>query len=136
MLRPTESCQTRGNRSSARLDRDGHRDTLAERRSHRQRAMIDVDVVLVLPAVAIEALAEVALVVVEADADERNAEVRGALDVIAGQDAEAARIDRQRFVDAELAESTRPVAPRGPPRAGRPRCGSSADTPEGGDRRS
>ena len=92
----------RGNRSGARLDRDGHRDALAERRPHRQRAMIDVDVVLVLPAVAIEALPEVALVVVQADADERNAEVRGALDVIAGQDAEAARIDRQRFVDAEL----------------------------------
>ncbi len=55
-----------------------------------------------LPALAIEALPEVALVVVEPDADERDAEIRCALDVIAGQDAEAARVDRQRLVEAEL----------------------------------
>ena len=50
----------------------------------------------------IEALPEVALVVVEADADQRDAEVGGRLDVIAGQDAEAARVDRQRLVQPEL----------------------------------
>ena len=70
-------CQTRAaDRAGARLDRDrsaGRR--LAERRLDRQRAAVDVEVVLVLPAVAIEPLPEVALVVEEADADQRNAEV-------------------------------------------------------------
>ncbi len=92
----------RGNRAGARLDRHRDRHAVAQRRPHRQRSVIDVDVVLVLPAVAIEPLPEVALVVVEADADERDAEVRRALDVIAGEDAEAAGVDRQRLVDAEL----------------------------------
>ena len=73
-----------------------------QRRPHRQRAVVDVDVVLVLPALAIEPLPEVALVVIEADADQRHAEVRRALDVVAGEDAEAARVDRQRLVEAEL----------------------------------
>ena len=55
-----------------------------------------------LPAVDVEPLPEIALVVVEADADERDAEVGRALDVVAGQDAEAAGVDRQRLVQAEL----------------------------------
>ena len=92
----------RGNRAGAGLDRDRDGDAVAQRRPHRQRSVIDVDVVLLLPAVAIEPLPEVALVVVEADADERDAEIRRALDVIAGEDAEAAGIDRQRLVEAEL----------------------------------
>ena len=110
---------------------------LAERRPHRQRAVIDVDVVLVLPAVAIEPLPEVALVVVQADADERNAEIRGALDVIAGEDAEAARVDRQRFVDAELGGEVRDrPRPEHAGVAGAPGVLSSAGTPAAGDRRS
>ncbi len=55
-----------------------------------------------LPAVAVEPLPEVALVVVETDADQRNAEVGRALDVVAGEDAEAARVNRNRLVQAEL----------------------------------
>ena len=77
------------------------------RRLHRQQPVIDVEVVLVLPAVAVEPLPEVALVVVEADADERDAEVGRALDVVAGEDAEAARVDRQRLVQAELGREVR-----------------------------
>ena len=69
--------------------------------------MIDVDVVLVLPAVEIEPLPEVALIVVQADADERNAEIRRTLDVVPGQNAEAARIDRQRLVNAKLGGKVR-----------------------------
>ncbi len=92
----------RGDRPGPGLDRDRHRHALAERRPHRERAVIDVDVVLVLPPVAIEALPEIALVVVQADADERDAEIRRALDVIAREDAETAGVDGQRFVDAEL----------------------------------
>ena len=45
---------------------------------------------------------EVALAVEEADADEGQPEVAGRLAVVAGQDAEAAGIDGQAFVEAEL----------------------------------
>ena len=45
---------------------------------------------------------EVAAAVEEADADERDAELGGALQVVAGEDAEAAGVDRQRLLDAEL----------------------------------
>ena len=55
-----------------------------------------------LPAVGVEVLAEVALAVEQADADQRQAEVAGALQVVAGEDAEAAGVDRQAFVEAEL----------------------------------
>jgi len=56
----------------------------------------------VLPAVAIEALAEISLTIKQAYADEGNAEIGGALDVIAGQNSQSARIDRQRFVHAKF----------------------------------
>ena len=51
---------------------------------------------------AVELLAEVAVAVEEADADERHAEVAGRLEVVAGQHAEAARVLRERLGDAEL----------------------------------
>ena len=57
---------------------------------------------LLLPAAGVEALAEVALRVQQADADERNAEVRGGLEVIAGEHAEAAGVLGQCLADAEL----------------------------------
>ena len=83
---------------------------------------VDVEVFLVLPAVAVEALREIALVVVQTDADERNPEVGRALDVIAGEDAEAAGVDRQRLVQPELRREIRhrprPAARR---RGARPR---------------
>src|SRR5439155_13513801 len=59
---------------------------------------------ILLPAVSIEPLPEISLVVVQTDADERDAEIRRALDVIAGEDAETARVDRNRFVEAELGD--------------------------------
>ena len=55
-----------------------------------------------LPASAIEPLPEIALVVVEADADERDARSEALFDVIAGEDAEATGIDRDRLVQAEF----------------------------------
>ena len=98
--------------------------------------MIDVDVFLVLPAVAIEALPEVALVVVEADADERDAEIRRALEVIASQDAEAAGVDRHRLVQAELGREVAPPAARQARwRDARPRCAWTSSTPAAGDTR-
>ena len=84
--------------------------------------MLEIQVVLVLPPGVIEALAEVALVVAQPDADQRHAEIGCRLDVIAGQDAEAARVDRQRLVQAEFGREVRdrpgaedagmPAAPR------------------------
>ena len=93
----------RRDRAGAGLDADGDgAAVLRRRRTDRQRRGVDVEVLLLLAHLVVEALPEVALVVVEADADQRDAEVGGRLDVIAGQDAEAARVDRQRLVQPEL----------------------------------
>ena len=59
-------------------------------------------IVLLLPAVPGEGLAEVAVPVEQADADERYAEVAGRLQMVAGEDAEAAGVLRQGGRDAEL----------------------------------
>ena len=55
----------------------------------------------------IEPLPEITLVVVQPDADQRHAEIGRRLDVIARQDAEAARVDRQRLVQAEFGGEVR-----------------------------
>ena len=74
---------------------------LAQQRD-RQPVGVEDRVVLLLPALARQRLAEVAVPVEQADADERHAEVAGGLEVVAGQDAEAAGVLRQRGGDAEL----------------------------------
>ena len=67
-------------------------------------------------------MAEVALPVEQTDANERNIQIGRALDVIAGEDAEAARIDRKRLVQAELGREvpdragTQHASVRGAPR--------------------
>ena len=53
-------------------------------------------------AVALERLLEVALPVEEADPDERDAQVGGRLEVVPGEDAEPARVDRERLGQPEL----------------------------------
>ena len=63
---------------------------------------VELVVLGVLPPARVEALAKVALGVDEADRDEGQAHVAGLLHVVAGEDAEAARVDRQRLVDAKL----------------------------------
>ena len=92
-----------------RLERDG------------QVVEVVVDEQLLLPAVVVEALAQVALLVEQADADERQAEVAGGLEVVAGQDAQAARVDRQALGQAVLGGEVgddgpvqRPVGPLEP----------------------
>ena len=55
-----------------------------------------------LPAVLVQILVKVALAIVESDADQRDTEVGGALDVIARQYAQSTGIDRHRFMQAEL----------------------------------
>ena len=85
------------------------------------------DVLGVLPAVAVDALAEVRLAVEEPDRDQRQPQVGRALEVVAREHAEAAAVDGQRLVDAELgrevgdrADAQRPGVHR------RPRCSAGA----------
>ena len=79
----------------------------------RQVEEVVLGVALLLPAVHGEVLAEVALAVHQADADERQAEVAGALQVVAGQHAEAAGVDRHALVQAELGAEVGDAAGRG-----------------------
>ena len=68
----------------------------------RQAVRVQDRVGLLLPRVAGQGLLEVAGLVEEADADQRHAQVRGRLQVVAGEDAEAAGVLRQDFGDAEF----------------------------------
>ena len=69
-----------------------------------QRQLVGVEdgVVLLLPAVPGQGLAEVAVPVEQPDADQRDAEVAGRLEMVAGEDAEAAGVLGQGGRDAEL----------------------------------
>ncbi len=73
----------------SRLDLEDERFAIAQRRLNGQQLAVDVEIILVLPPFVIEPLTEVSLVVVQADADQRDAEIRRALEVIACQDTEA-----------------------------------------------
>ena len=88
---------------------------------HRQALRIVLDPVLLLPAVQVEPLPEVAAPVEEADRDQRQRLVARLLEDVAGEHAEPARVDRQRRVDAVLGaeERDRPVDPRPRPRRAR-----------------
>ena len=104
MLRPTLTRQTRARMRPVRVSISTVSGAPLARRGRldRQHPAVDVEVVLVLPAVDVEPLPEVALVVIQPDANQRNAEIGRALQMIAGEDAEAAGVDRQRLVQAEL----------------------------------
>ena len=69
---------------------------------HRHVVEVVDRVALLLPAVGGEVLAEVALLVEEPHAHEGHAEVARALQVVGGEDAEAARVDRQALGEAVL----------------------------------
>ncbi len=73
----------------------------------RQPARVVTRIALELPVARVEPLAEVAAAVEEADADERHAELGGRLQVVAGEDAEAAGVDRQALVETELGREVR-----------------------------
>ena len=102
--RPTLTCQTLARMAAPRVaismttgspfDADGG--------LHGELIDVGLEILFALPAVLVEALQEVSLAVEEADADERDVEIGCALDVIAGEDAEAAGVDGQRLVQAEL----------------------------------
>ena len=84
-------------------DHDPHRRAVRVlERMQRQAARVEGRVVLELPAVGRQRLPEVAGAVEQADADDRDAEVARRLEVVAGEDAEAAGVLRQHLGDAEL----------------------------------
>ena len=93
----------RENRAGPRVDLHGDRLAVgAEGRLDRQGLGSRLQVFLVLVAVDVELLLEVALVVEQAHRDQRDAQTAGTLDVVAREHAQAARVDRHRFMDAEL----------------------------------
>lgn len=75
---------------------------LLAQQGDRQLVGVEHRVVLLLPALARQGLAEVAVPVQEADPDERYAEVAGGFQMVADEDAEAAGVLRQGGGDAEL----------------------------------
>ncbi len=83
------------------VDPAGGRVGLAEQ-GDGERVGVEQGVALLLPAVPAEGLPEVAVPVEEADADDGDAEVGGGLEVVAGQDAEAAGVLREGGGDAVL----------------------------------
>ena len=108
-MRPTRTSQMLTCTGPA-VDQDRDRERPAVGRRHaldRHRADLEIDVALVLPVRAVHRLEEVALAVEQPDPDEREAEIGGRLQVIAGENAETARVDRQRLVDRELGREVR-----------------------------
>ena len=101
-MRPARSTETMGSAPVRRLrDRD------------RKLVRFERRVDLGLPALGVDDLAEVPLAVEESHADERYPEVARGLQVIAGEHAEAARVDRQDLRQSELGREVRdPLAPR------------------------
>ncbi len=77
-------------------------DADAVTRGQRHDVGVEQRVALLLPAVGVEALAEVAVPVQEADAHQRNAQVARRLEMVAGQDAQATRVLGHSLGDAEL----------------------------------
>ena len=69
---------------------------------HRHVVPVVLRIRLLLPAVGGQVLLEVAFAVEQPDGDERQAEVAGGFQVVAGEDAEAAGVDRQADVNPEL----------------------------------
>ena len=67
-----------------------------------ERTRVELLVLLGLAPGARDALDEVAAAVEEADGDHRHAELGGGLQVVAGEDAQPARVDREPGLEAEL----------------------------------
>src|SRR5262249_2115676 len=79
------------NGTATRFNLHGHRLAFGiDGRLHRQLRCVGRQVLFLLPALNIEPLAEVALSIENADANQRNAEIRGTFDVVAGEHSEAA----------------------------------------------
>src|SRR5215471_3133643 len=74
---------------------------------HRQRVHIGLEVVLLLPPIPVKPLAEIALTIIQTNTNQWDIEIRSALDVVAPEDTETSRINRDRFMQAELGRKVR-----------------------------
>ena len=109
------------------LDLDGDLiAVLVERRFQGDILDLRVDVLFLLPPLGVEILTEITLIVEQADRHQRNPQAAGAFDVVAGQNPQTARIDRNRLVETklqrEIGDRLRTEDPDvllGPDRAGR-----------------
>ena len=84
---------------------DFHRDRfpiLPDGRLHGQLADVGLEVFFLLPSVPIQPLAEISLAVEQPDTDQRNVEIGSTLDVIAGEDSQAARINGDRLMQTKF----------------------------------
>ena len=119
-------------------DGDRHRGVVpAEEELQGQDLGVDVEVVLVLPTRRVEPLAEVPLGVKQPDPDEGDAQVGRALDVVAGQDAEARRSRSGGSRGARTPpRSTPPAGPSGPRSGSTPTSSSTPGTLAAGGTRS
>ena len=125
--RPTWASQTATDRSrpgSSTVTVSG-RPFASWTRPSGSRRQVVVGVVVLLVAVGVDRLAEVALAVEQPDADERQGHVAGRLHVVAGEDAEAARVDAERLVEAVLGAEVGDRARRARRRAGAGTSGRS-----------
>ncbi len=87
-----------GNHAGWQLHRDHHVFAVfIPDRPHRKRVEIVDRVALLLPAIRIEGLLQVALLVQQTHADQRNGAIAGGLQVVAGKHAQSAAIDRHAF---------------------------------------
>ena len=75
--------------------------------AQRQTGRVDQRILFGLPAVGGQRLPEVSRPVVQPHRDERQAQIGGGLEVIAGQDAQTAGVVRQHLRDAELHREVR-----------------------------
>lgn len=94
-----------GAQRAAAGQREGHqggRAVLLAQGHQRQFVGVEDRIVLLLPALAGQGLAEVAVPVEQAHADQRDAQVAGGLEMVAREDAEAPGVLRQGGGDAEL----------------------------------
>ena len=92
-MRPTRASQIR-------VGRIGHFDgevvaAIAEDRLHRHLVEVVFWIVFDLPAIAVEGLVEIAFAVEQADPDQGYAEIAGGFEMVAGEDAQASRVDAQ-----------------------------------------
>ena len=128
--RPTCATQTRARSSGGvrQCQLNQHRGAGAVgEQPQRQPLRVERRVGLVLPAVGGQRLPEVAGAVIQAHRDQRQSQIRRGLQVVAGQDAQAARVVRQHLGDPEL---HREVGDAVGHRAGR--CSVAAGTTAGG----
>ena len=116
-------------RRAQRQARDVDLDPHAVDGGQGHRVGVEIGVALLLPTVDRQLLAEVTVAVEQADADERNAEIRCGLEMVAGEHAEAARVLRQRLGDAELGREVRDRSKRGADRRGPGTSAASTGSP-------